>query len=132
MVKPHATLEAWVVHVKEGSPWLLSGFVTGHPLLPGYRRFIRRDEIQEFDAARSCAETTNVVYDLQYQLEDLVADAAGILKEARIVDLIARRGASRYEWLIYRGPDVVEHVWASQLYDVVPRLLALASEVRSH
>jgi hypothetical protein len=130
--KPLVTLEGWVVAYKDGSPWFLSGFATGHPALPGFRRFIQSSEIQEFDAAHSCAETATITYNLRYRLEDLVIDDLGRLRQARILDLTARRGDLRNEWLISRGPEIIEQLWASEFYEVAPRLLALVSRSLAH
>lgn len=132
MGKPHVTLEGWIVAYRDGSPWFLSGFATGHPRLPGFRRFIQSSEIQEFDAVHSCVETATITYNLRYRLEDLAIDELGGLRQARILDFTARRIDLRNEWLISRGSQVIEHVWASEFYEVVPMLLALVSEPRAN
>jgi hypothetical protein len=130
--KPLVTMEGWIVAYRGNAPWFLTGFATGHPRLQGFRRFIHSSEIQKFDAAHGCAETRNTVYDLRHRLEDLVIDHLGSLSQARILDLTARRGDLPNEWFIIRGAQVVEQVWATEFYEVVPKLLAMVSRSSSN
>jgi len=129
MSKPRAQMEGWVLVTRGDDPWFLTGYATGHPKLPGFRRFIHSSEIQKMDEQRGYAETLNTVYTLRYKLEDLAIDGEGFIQNARIRDVTARRGDLPGEWVLTRGNEIVDRIWRTPFYEVVPKVLALVSSL---
>lgn len=127
MAKPRAKMEGWVLVCRGDEPWFLTGYATGHPKLPGFRRFIHSSEIESFDEQRGIAETLNTIYTLRYRLEDISIDDEGFVRKARIRDVTARRGDLPGEWLISRSNKVIDRIWGTPFYGVVPKVLALVS-----
>jgi hypothetical protein len=129
MRKPRARMEGWVLITRDDVPWFLTGYATGHPKLPGFRRFIHSSEIQKIDAQRGYAETLNTLYILRYRLEDIAIDDDGFIRKARIRDVVARRGDIAGEWLLSRGNEVVDRIWGIPFYELVPKMLSLVSRL---
>lgn len=63
--KPIVQLEGWQLLTLHGRPFQLMGFGSGHPRLPGHRRWIQTSRVLWISDDRTDAETVNTRYRLQ-------------------------------------------------------------------
>jgi hypothetical protein len=103
--KPMARLEAWQLLTLHDRPYQLFGFATGHPHLPGHRRFIRTSRVLCMSDDRTEAETLNTCYRLRHPVADMRFEGAFPISIA-LDDLIADRTAGEH-WQISRGSKIL-------------------------
>lgn len=125
--KPVVLIEGWQLLVLHGRPFHLTGFVTGHPRLPGFRRRVRTSLLITFDEAAGLAETVNTLYQLQHPIRDTVFHPDGTVAKLVLGDFTADRVLDGRDWLVLRGPEPVGSFHTPDPVDVILRLLALAT-----
>lgn len=69
--KPLARLEGWQLLTLHDRPHQLIGFASGHPILPGHRRFIHTSRVLSINDDRNEAETVNTRYQLSRPVTDM-------------------------------------------------------------
>jgi hypothetical protein len=69
--KPIVQLEGWLLLTLHDRPYQLIGFASGHPLLPGHRRFIKTSRVLSLSDDKARAETVNTHYHLRYPVKDM-------------------------------------------------------------
>ncbi len=69
--KPIVQLEGWQLLTLHDRPYQLVGFASGHPLLPGYRRFIKTSRVLSLSTDKTRAETVNTHYQLRHPVTDM-------------------------------------------------------------
>ena len=60
-VKPVVLMEGWQLLMLHNRPFQLWGYVTDHPCLPGFRRFISTSRVLRLDDKQREAETLNKI-----------------------------------------------------------------------
>ena len=106
--KSIVTLEAWQLLILHDRPHQLIGFASGHPLLPGYRRFIRTSRVLSLSGDRTQAETVNTRYGLSHPITDMRFDGAFPVLIA-MAGLTAERIAEEH-WRISQDGTVLADV----------------------
>lgn len=69
--KPIVQLEAWQLLTLHNQPFQLLGFASGHPRLPGHRRWIQTSRVLWLNDDRTEAETVNTRYRLRWPILDM-------------------------------------------------------------
>lgn len=75
--KPIVLLEAWQLISSGGVSVQLTGYATGHPFLPGFRRHIATSRVLRVDHTGLEAETLNTTYRLRRRLTKIQFDCDG-------------------------------------------------------
>jgi hypothetical protein len=98
--KPTVLLEAWQLIAPDGLPFQLTGFATGHPRLPGFRRHVATSQVIRIDHVQREAETFNTIYRLRRRLSNAQVDRDGPTGFA-ICHLRAERQPQTGSWIVH-------------------------------
>src|SRR4029450_10667952 len=93
--KPSALLEGWQALYLHGRPYMLLGFVTGHPRLDGDRRRTQTSRVLHLSIDH--AETLNTRYELRYGVTDMTFEGRFPVR-IDIGDLMARSQIPGGQW----------------------------------
>jgi hypothetical protein len=103
--KPIVQLEGWQLLTLHERPHQLVGFASGHPRLPGHRRFIHTSRVLSLSGDGSEAETVNTRYRLRHPVTDMRFDLAFPVFIS-LADLEAERLTAEH-WRISRGGRIL-------------------------